>query len=315
MLKPQVVTKRMAWSASLLLTMCFSACAESIEVGSWWNGQGDSIAESKALSRLNGASVILLGEVHDSPETHRRQLELLKALDGPVVLGLEQLDRAGADRVDRLNGETFASGRARAEAGDFDVEGWGWEHYGPLFDWAWQNRTPLWPLNLSREKAMAVAMAEGDDWRESLDPTTSAWIERWAPDLSLPDDEQGELVEVLERSHCREIPDAMARRMVRAQVARDLVMAEAIMASREAYPSYRVVAVMGNQHARLDRGVGYWLDRVVEGNPDVLSVGMLPIDQMDVKPGAGDAYDLILIVPPISRDDPCATERDQRSAP
>ncbi|QGT78567.1 hypothetical protein GM160_06460 [Guyparkeria halophila] len=295
-----------------LLVALSGARAETpvIEVGGWWNGQGERVVDDQVMAGLERADVILLGEVHDSAAIHRRQVELLDTLRSagrPVVLAMEQLDRRDDDDVDRMNVDSLAGGRERAEAGGFDFDGWGWDQYGRLFDWAAQHRAPLWPLNLSREKAMAVAMADGDEWRDQMDGGTLAWIDDLAPSLSLPDEQQDELIDVLERSHCQEIPSSMSSRMLRAQVARDLVMAEAIMAARDAHPDHRVVAVMGNQHARLDRGVGYWLSRLAEDErPSIMSVGMVPINHLDGAPEAEDAFDLMWVAPEVMRDDPCA---------
>ncbi len=302
--------------AVLLVFSCARAETSTL-VGSWWDAKGQSVTENRALDRLRDAPVILLGEVHDSQPIHRRQVELLDAFEGPVLLALEQLDLGGNGRmIEQLNAESYANGRARAEAGGFDFNGWGWDHYGPLFDWATNYQVPLWPLNLSREKAMAVAMADGNGWRGEFDEDARAWIDEIAPDLSLPTEQQRRLVDVLEQSHCHEIPSAMSSLMVRAQVARDVLMAKAIMRARESYPKHKTVAVMGNQHARQDRGVKYWLGQVAEKRrPDVLSVAMVPINHLrdSNTPDPDDAFDLRLIMPAVDRPDPCAPKHGSGS--
>lgn len=298
--------------AFLLAFSCVGA-ETSPPVGSWWDAQGKSVTDDKALDRFRNANVILLGEVHDSEPIHRRQVELIDELEGPIVLALEQLDLGGEGKIGRLNSENFENARARARAGGFDFDGWGWEHYGPLFDWATESQVPLWPLNLSREKAMAVAMANDTGWRDQLGDDALAWIDQIAPNLSLPDAQQRGLVEILEQSHCQEIPSDMSSRMVRAQVARDVLMANAIVGAREAYPKHQIVAVMGNQHARLDRGVGYWLGLVAEkSRPEVLSVAMVPLNHLSASeaPDSDDAFDLRLVMPKVDRPNPCAQVRE-----
>lgn len=315
-MRPAVALRLLLVGIATLVAVAGARAGETVETGSWWDAKGQRIADDEALSRLDQADVILLGEVHDSPETHERQLELLEALDGRVLLGLEQLDRGGEDRLDRLNRTSHPDGRARAEAGGFDFEGWGWRRYGGLFDWATANGAPIWPLNLSREKAMAVAMADGEGWRDRMDAEALAWIDELAPDLSLPESEEDKLVDLLERSHCREIPASMSGRMVRAQVARDVVMAGSLMAARKAYPSHRIVAVMGNQHARIDRGVGHWLLKAPqEDRSEIVSVGMIPVNHLDDdRPsdalGPDDAFELRLVMPEVTREDPCAAPEE-----
>lgn len=295
-----------------LLSVSFAGAA------GWLDDRGTSVSQAAVVERLQGTDVVLLGEIHDSPDVHARQVELLEALGDaaqgpPVVLAMEQLDLEHREALAGMDGREAVDGRAIAEAGAFDEAGWGWEHYGPLFSLAAERGWPVRPINLSRERAREVVRG-GAEWRLALSPDEVDVIERLAPDLSLPDTRQEALIADLMQVHCGDMDPAFARRIARAQVARDILMADAILSIHEAFPESVVVAVMGNQHARRDRGAGYWIgqltDRADSGSRlRTVSIGMLPVtdDQISVfRNGITDRYDLRgLAKPDVERPDPC----------
>jgi uncharacterized iron-regulated protein len=87
-----------------------------------------------------------------------------------------------------------------------------------------------------------------------------------------------------------------------------MLMADALVRARASYPAHSVIGVMGNQHARRDRGVGYWLDRpAMTGSGKVVSIGMLPIDSMQTLSVSAASYDFVLITEPVDRDIDCDT--------
>lgn len=286
----------------------FRGGPSTIAPGQWVSEQGKPVEEAVVLSRLREADVVLMGEVHDSTPVHRKQLEILRDLDGPLVLGLEQLD-LDKESETGSNGEAMAlDARERAERLGFDFDGWGWQHYRALFELATSRRWPVWPLNLSRRNAFAVAMTDEGQWREELEREQVETIEAFGGQLRLPEGSHSELVTDLQQAHCGRVDVAMARRMARAQVARDMLMADAVVRARTTFPAHPVIAVMGNQHARRDRGVGYWLDRpAMTGTGKMLAIGMLPIDSIKTLSMSAAAYDFVFITEPVERDVDCDT--------
>lgn len=298
------------WLAGLALATLLAGCAATgtanIEVGTWVDRNGERVHESAVLDRIRAADVVLLGEVHDSSAVHRKQVTMLRAIDRPVVLALEQLDLGVPGSPDVMNDDLGEQGpKSRAKQGGFDFEGWGWEQYAGLFEQATVRQWPLRPLNLSRQKAFAVAMARDDAWREHLQAAEIETIERFGPALALPDELQTDLMADLQEAHCGHIDAESARGMARAQVARDMLMADALLQARLDYPARLVVGVMGNQHARLDRGVGYWLQRSAGDRQDTVAIGMLPIDSAQRLSEASRAYDFVWIIEPVDRDVGC----------
>ena len=288
----------------------------------WMDRRGGTVDQAAVLERLERADIILLGEVHDSQEIHETQVELLEALgDGPLVLALEQLDLEHHARLVAADRRKHADGRLLAESGRFDADGWGWEHYDDLFSLAAERGWPVRPINLSRESAREFAR-EGDGWRLVLDDEQVEVIETLAPDLSLPDSLHDALVSDLIEVHCGDLDAGFAERIVRAQVARDILMADAILAARDEFPERPVVAVMGNQHARLDRGVGYWIGQILSersdaDHPVLISVGMLPVDEAqadEVKGSSSDQHHLRLLTPPVDRPPHCDPDNGSSSS-
>lgn len=291
---------------ALLLLTVDAAASELASAGEWVDAAGQVVPEERVIDRLREADIALLGEVHDASAIHRKQLELLRRLDRPIVLAMEQLDRDAIDSVTAVNEPKGSlSARDRARRAGFDFEGWGWEEYGALFEMATDQGWPLWPINLSRERGFALAQAGKSGWRQQLAATDLAAIERFSPDLKLPDERQ-QLMADLRDAHCGQLPAAHARGMARAQIARDVLMAAALSDARIEYPAREVIAVLGNQHARKDRGAGYWLEGADHIEPArVVSVGMLPIDSFDDLSVAAGRYDFVWLTESIERDSPC----------
>ncbi|MDG4867469.1 ChaN family lipoprotein [Guyparkeria sp. 1SP6A2] len=290
----------------LSLLAGFTTMARAAEIGQWLDAQGAPLTEQAAVSRIAAADIVLLGEVHDSADIHRRQVALLEALSSQsMVLALEQLDLESWDALasERASDEAVDA-RTLADIGGFEAEGWGWDHYDSLFQLAVENEWPVRPLNLSRQKAMAIAMAE-EDWLEPLSSEQQHLLKSQTPELALPEALQSGLIHTLIGAHCQNMERDLARRMARAQVARDVLMADAILRMRAEFPRRRVVAIMGNQHARLDRGVGYWLEQM-GARPDgaILSVAMVPAN---LTPSANEigAYHLRLLTEQVHRPSPC----------
>ena len=293
---------------TMMLTGCASNAPGAVEPGYWFDGNGNRVDESAVVARFHDADIVLFGEVHDSEPVHRKQLELLGELAGPVVLALEQLDLGGQDAY-AINSKVAELGaRERAKRGGFDFDGWGWSNYRGLFEMATSRQWPLWPLNLPRDKAIAVAMARDDGWAEHLQNAEIEAIERFGSIPALPESAQARLVRDLQQAHCGRIDAAAARGMSRAQIARDMLMADALARAASRYPAHLVVGVMGNQHARRDRGVGYWLDRPeMHSTADVVAIGMLPVDSFETLSEAAASYDFVWITEPVERNIDCDT--------
>lgn len=232
----------------------------------------------------SGADVVLLGEVHDNAEAHARRLTLLQealAAGWRPALVMEQFDREHQMALtagQRDCGEDIDC-LIRAGAGAVDG-GWHWAYYRPLLALAQRYRLPLVAANLSRADALRVM--RGD--MSVLTAHQRQRLER------VPADLRNAQAQAVAEGHCHLLPERLLPGMARAQIARDLVMTDALSAHRE----HGAVLLAGNGHVRRDLGVPRWL-------PESLGVGFLerPRDPADGR------YDQVVLVPAASRGDPC----------
>jgi uncharacterized iron-regulated protein len=94
-------------------------------------------------------------------------------------------------------------------------------------------------------------------------------------------------------SHCGALPESMVSPMAKAQIARDVVMAETM----RAHAATGVVLIAGNGHVRKDIAVPFWLRRD----------GLAPQAIGFLEPASdAAAFDTVERIPVTERPDPCA---------
>lgn len=234
------------------------------------------------------ADVLLLGETHDNAEGHRMRAALLRdriEAGWRPAIAMEQFD----------TGQQAALDAAMRECADADCvlakvvppkSGWTWAHYTPVIALALEYKLPLLAANLSRADAskivkggFAATLPAGLIARYQLESLP-------APLLAAQETE-------VRDSHCGMLPESMVAPMAKAQVARDVVMADA-MRTRAATG---VVLIAGNGHVRKDLGVPFWLARD----------GLAPHATGFLEPDAdAAAFNDFQRIPAIQRPDPCA---------
>ena len=304
--------------ASPVLLSAYGSADTKPKPGQWLDNAGEEKDFAAVIQQLLRADVVLLGEAHDSKDSHQEQARVIAALSeqldqqhSAVALGMEQLD---LDYVNDLRQHNrpgqVRTARSIAKAGGFDEQGWGWSQYEPIFHQAAKHSLAVFPLNLSRDDARVIATSADDEWRLALTDEQLAVVDQLAPDLRLPNAAQQALQDVLAQAHCHEVSDNHTARVARAQIVRDILMAKAIVDARKQHEGHQIVAIMGNQHALKTRGVPYWLAQM-QPQLDVAVVGMLPVntpggDQMQQQPPLG--FDWRYFAEPVERPDFCATD-------
>src|SRR5690606_12573436 len=155
---------------------------------------------------------------------HALRLRHLEAyVDGGarVAIAMEQFDRERQADLDA------AMARCRDAACVIDAaapgkSGWNWDYYAPVIQLALDHELPLLAANLSRDEASAVVK---DGFGAALSPELQT---RFALD-ALPDALLAAQVEEVREGHCNMLPEPLLEPMARAQIARDVVMADTVL--------------------------------------------------------------------------------------
>ena len=234
--------------------------------------------------------VLLLGEVHDNAAGHAARLAWLRTTITErklrPALAMEQFDRERQPLLDQALADCRDADCVIAKAGQGS---WDWPLYRPLIQYALDEGLPLLAANVSRDDARR-AMKDG--LGAVLDAETRRRHHAEAP---VPADIVAAQHAEIIGSHCGQLPEAVARRMVDAQVARDIWMAR--MVANGAAQRGSAVLIAGNGHVRRDVGVPRWLPPALAATAEVHGF-------VESEPVAGE-FDVVHRVAPQPRPDPC----------
>lgn len=261
--------------------LVLAACAAHPRYPIWDAGRTAFVSQPDAFARVYDARVVLLGEVHDNPRHHAIQDELLARLIAAgrrPALVMEMLDREDQGAIDRAR--ATGDPDAIAAAARFNERGWDWPAYRPLVARALAAGLPIVAANLSRPEAMRIARGVAESTVKPLAPAASAALR-----------------EAIMVGHCNKLPEAAVAGMMRAQQARDAVLAMHL--ERSAAAAGMAVLIAGNGHVRRDHGVPAYLERT----DGVLAIGLLESESRQA-PAPG-LFDLVWITPVYERPDPC----------
>lgn len=265
---------------------------------------GERLDAPALAARLAEADIVVLGEVHDNAEQHRRQAWLMTRLD-PAGVAFEMVPAERTEPLAALAEEArdaAAWAEAMPEALDWADSGWpDWTLYRPVFEAAHGAR--LVGAGVARDALLAAV-------RDGAAAAFGAGAEPAGLTEPLPEAVQAEAVEEMRFSHCDALPEELLPGMVEAQRLRDARFAAAALEALEA--GAPAVLITGNGHARTDRGVPAYLARMAP-EARVLSLGQIEVGE-DAAALADDAgpdgrrlpYDFVWFSRPAEREDPCA---------
>jgi uncharacterized iron-regulated protein len=276
-------------------------------VGRIWSVHDQAFVEPRALFQAAArARYVLLGEQHDNPDHHRLQAEVLAAMTAagrrPAV-AFEMLETPQQETVDRYRRDPAHDAAGLGAAVGWAATTWPpWPDYQPIAEVAFRHNLPIVAANLPQAEAKAIARGQA-----SGGPAIAA---------PLPPDAERALTDELRASHCGQLPEAMLAPMLRAQRARDAQMAERLRGGAAGDGAVLgAVLISGAGHARLDRGVPWYLRQPAAGadaTAAILSIAFVEVDRAKRDPaayGAGAApYDYLWFTPRAKDegDDPCA---------
>lgn len=312
----------LAWTAALLACGCVLwpgggvpegdalRLADHPLVGRVWNVEAGRLETPEALlADLARHRYVLLGELHDNPDHHRRQARVVRALAAagrrPAVV-VEMIPADDAEALADVLARPGVDAEEVRRAVDWDASGWpAWALYAPIFEAALDAKLPLVAGDLGGE-ALGGLRAQG---LAGLAPAARAGL---GLDAAVPDALRRALGAEIREGHCDLLPEAAIPRMVDVQLARDAHLARALT---EAAGPDGAVLVAGAGHVRSD-AVPRWLEGREPG-ARVASVALLEVRQgvtepaLDLRERFGDAvpYDWIWYTPRQPREDPCARMR------
>jgi uncharacterized iron-regulated protein len=228
---------------------------------------------------LARADVVLIGEQHDDPNTHRLELAILEALarrNVAVTLSLEMFERDVQGSVD-----TYMSGSSVED--EFLKQSRPWPRYAsdyrPLVEFARARRWPVVAANVPRRIAADVAKL-GKPAVDSLNATDRSFA---AADLQCPHDTYFDrFAEEMGGHQSGSSADNTTERYYWAQCIKDETMAESIAsayAKLEGRPGV-VVHVTGSFHSDYGEGTGARVRRRLAGRR-VATVSMMPVENLD----------------------------------
>lgn len=255
---------------------------------------GRALAGDAALSMdaddwamLEAAEIVIVGEVHDNPQHHATQAEIVTRL-APSALVFEMLT---GEQVARITPEARASEDASRAALEWDASGWpDFAMYYPIF--AAAPEAAIHPALLPRDKARAVMQ----DGVETVFGDEAGLYGLTTP---LDADQQATREAMQMAAHCDALPSDMLPAMVQIQRLRDAVLARAALTALDQAEG-AVVVITGNGHARADWGLPVYLQAARPG------VRIATIGQGENGRAPEGRYDIVLSAPAPERDDPCA---------
>jgi len=238
---------------------------------------------------LARADVVLVGEQHDDPNTHRLELAVLEALarrNVAVTLSLEMFERDVQGPVD-----TYMSGSSAED--EFLKNSRPWPRYAtdyrPLLELARAHRWPVIAANVPRRIAADVAKT-GKPAVDALNPTDRSLT---AADLRCPHDAYYDRFAEQMGGHqtaSGSSGDATTEHYYLAQCVKDETMAESIAAAfakMEGRPGV-IVHITGAFHSDFGEGTVERVRRRLASRR-VVTVSMIPVDNLDtVAPEGAD---------------------------
>jgi uncharacterized iron-regulated protein len=273
-------------------------------VGKIWDVKaGDFVELEVVIERAAKVPFVLLGERHDNPDHHRLQArviaELVKAGRHPQLV-LEMLEVEQQPAIDSFVAQPNATAAGFGAALGWEKTSWpAFAEYQPIFEAAFAAKLPIKAGNIAQGDAKAIV-------KQGLPALPTERAQQLWLDRAFPPALEATLVDELRASHCGKLPETLLSPMALAQHARDSQMAQVL---GKAGPDEGAVLIAGGGHARLDRGVPYYLALTT---PDARVVS---VDFREVRRSARSAsdyasdegaFDYLWFTPRASDDDPCA---------
>ncbi len=273
-----------------------------VPVARWVTPGNEGVASLEIpdlMTRLAQRRVVLLGELHDSLEHHRWQLQTLAALYAQrpdMVLGFEMFPRRAQDVLDRWVEGKLSEADLLKQSEWHTVWNYDSSLYMPLFHFARMNRIPMLALNVDRGLTTKV---REQGW-EAVPEAEHEGVSKPAPAQPAYLEELLGVYQTHGRSDVKHgdtskdakpvaLDDPDFLRFVQSQQVWDRAMAETIARAVKKSSDALVVGIMGAGHVMHRYGVPYQLEDLGVADSAVLLAWDQERDCKDLKPGIADA--------------------------
>jgi uncharacterized iron-regulated protein len=270
--------------------------------GSIWSAKDHRFVGLFEFSHLIfNSQTVLIGEVHDNPQHHEWQANIMKELvKTPTVLGFEQLSSFQQSSLDEYltNNHQNPSGIGRAVL--WEQSGWPpFTIYLPIFEVALTNHWQILGMMFPKEKMKPVYQKGA----AAVLPAAAMAIlnpENFSPET------KNEMAKLMYLAHCSMMPQDKMMPMVRVQIAKDAYMAHQISTAAK---EKRAVIIAGNGHVRKDWGIPHFLQKIGrKGQQTVISI--VEVDKGKLDPSlymesSPRLSDFVIFTASYQRKDPC----------
>ncbi len=224
-------------------------------------------SQAEILTVLEQAPIVYLGEIHDHPEDHEAEYDLLTKLytaNQDLALGFEMFQRPFQPYLSRYLADEMTEQELQ-ELSEYDTRwGFDWEYYAPLLRFAKAHQIPLVALNTPAEITNKVAV----DGLDSL----QAQDYRYIPAREDLDFSNQDYLDGIEESFLAHIEGDYGNQAVKlenftaAQILWDETMAEAIANYLQDNSEQQFITFVGQAHIAKNYGIP---DRVARRIPAV----------------------------------------------
>ncbi len=208
-----------------------------------------------ALQDLAQADVVYLAEIHDHPEDHKIQLQIIQELqrrNQKVAIAMEMFQHPYQDILDRYLAEQLNEQELLEQSEYNQRWGFSWEYYAPILRFAKEKQLPVLALNTPTEITRQVASAG----LESLTPKQRRLIPPFG-EIRTDNPEYRQLLAKTFQQHQKfgHGNSADFERFFLAQVLWDETMAAGTAKFLKANPNYQVVVLAGQGHIIYGYGI------------------------------------------------------------
>lgn len=241
-----------------LVEQSFTPSRQGIRVRLLERPTGLAMAElddfDRLVEQLGDNRVVYIGETHTSRADHLLQLLLIEALhrrDQELAIGMEMFPASSQPALDRyISDPDFGEADFLRESHYFEVWGYDYRLFRPIFALARKYRIPVIGLNVERQLVSTVYNSGGiaklpAEQRQALPADR---------DLALPG--YRERLVSIHAQHAGSGDGARSQEsFIEAQVLWDEGMAAAIHRFLSDHPEKKMVVLAGSQHTRIDSGI------------------------------------------------------------